>query len=707
MKRYSFGTFEVDDTNRQAFETCRSVADLDRVSPMPVILVGGEASGKTHLLYSVVNRVRAGAAKTGLAYVTAHDFPDQVRALIGDPVPVRRAQSAILLVDQLEQFDRYRQELEDVVRIFLDSSHSVILASRTRPDLLRNLSDGLRRILLGGRIVEIAAAALDGEALAEPDRVTAVERWPDSGVSPTAASRLSAEEPSPQRAIEDAAVSDRETSELRYQVAALEAEWRNAQGKAAKLKSMLDETLAEKTGLETEVSKLRTQVAELEDEWRAAQNRNSSFETALAQKAASAAQADDIREQLAALQGQYELLMTERTRGASLPDDERAALDGRVLDLQEELAEARRESAVARQEANQLVQRAEGLLAQVESNRLQLSEAKKKHEEEVENLQAEVAQQHLIRATTEELAELRAQRDEAQAQREQLREELLRSREDAVRSQRSLEDELSAAKSEYLRIRDERVAWEKRDRELEALIRTLRDELESVKDTRDTALAQVKAAEVDRDAALAQVESAASAHQEALRSAEDIMERAAALERQHARAVDEISRLTADADAIAAERDEYRARSENLDTERATLDAVIGQLRDDLAAQSAEAEAARREAERQAEGARLLGEKLRKRLSDVYTAFDLTRQTNRVVGVGLEGIRQQLQETDEALEKLASRLTASAGVSGPGVVETPDDQAGWSEDTTLGGEADAPGGGAFDSAPEDGSSEDA
>ena len=58
---------------------------------MPVLLLGDDGCGKTHLLYSVVNQIRSGSARTGLAYVTAREFPDKVRGLIKDPTPVQRA----------------------------------------------------------------------------------------------------------------------------------------------------------------------------------------------------------------------------------------------------------------------------------------------------------------------------------------------------------------------------------------------------------------------------------------------------------------------------------------------------------------------------------------------------------------------------------------------------------------------------------------
>ncbi|MBX7257884.1 MAG: hypothetical protein K1Y02_16095 [Candidatus Hydrogenedentes bacterium] len=155
MKRFNFGTFLVDDANRRAFEVCRDIAELNPIKPQPVLLLGDEGCGKTHLLYSIVNRVRAGSSKTGLAYVTAYDFPDQVRALIDDPSPVERAQNAILLVDQLEAVREWIDELEGVIRIFLDNRHTVVIASSVHHGRLHNLPKSFKDLLDSGSVVQI------------------------------------------------------------------------------------------------------------------------------------------------------------------------------------------------------------------------------------------------------------------------------------------------------------------------------------------------------------------------------------------------------------------------------------------------------------------------------------------------------------------------------------------------------------------------
>ena len=60
MARFTFGTFIADDANRDAFRACQEVATRKRASQVPLFILGDEGCGKTHLLYSIVNRVKSG-----------------------------------------------------------------------------------------------------------------------------------------------------------------------------------------------------------------------------------------------------------------------------------------------------------------------------------------------------------------------------------------------------------------------------------------------------------------------------------------------------------------------------------------------------------------------------------------------------------------------------------------------------------------------
>ena len=162
MKRFVFGAFQVTSQNKDAFEVCSEVANLHAVAPQPVVLVGPRGSGKTHLLYSIVNRVRGSSrlggsqAKAAVAYVTPRDFPEEVAALAADPMPLGRVNAAVLLVDDVDRFDENAESLGLVIRQFLESGHSVVVACEQRPELFAKVADDLGNLLSGGLVVELA-----------------------------------------------------------------------------------------------------------------------------------------------------------------------------------------------------------------------------------------------------------------------------------------------------------------------------------------------------------------------------------------------------------------------------------------------------------------------------------------------------------------------------------------------------------------------
>ena len=163
----TFQSFQISDANQAAFHVCQRVAAFHRVPPYPVVLLGESGVGKTHLLRAIVQRIQATSERGAVAYVTARDFPAPVRTLISNPAPVARASQAVLLVDHLDRFTDRLEELEAVVRIFLDHDHAVVCASAVHPARLHNLPQGLRTILVGGQLLNVGAAQRTGPGNAD------------------------------------------------------------------------------------------------------------------------------------------------------------------------------------------------------------------------------------------------------------------------------------------------------------------------------------------------------------------------------------------------------------------------------------------------------------------------------------------------------------------------------------------------------------
>jgi hypothetical protein len=155
MERFNFGTYRVDDENHSAYTHCHAIANLTSPAPQPVLLLGEPGCGKTHLLYSVVNRVRSQFADVGIAYINAEEIPNEIRNLIRDPMPLKNTKESILLVDELDSFSGQGEELEEIIRLFMNEEHFVIVASNVHPKRLKHLPNTLTSLLLNGTICPI------------------------------------------------------------------------------------------------------------------------------------------------------------------------------------------------------------------------------------------------------------------------------------------------------------------------------------------------------------------------------------------------------------------------------------------------------------------------------------------------------------------------------------------------------------------------
>jgi predicted nucleic acid-binding Zn-ribbon protein len=217
MKGFSFESFDVTLPCRPAFEACRHIAEGEYAGARPIVLLGVEGAGKSHLLWSIVKAVRASSRPVGLALIMAREFPDRVRNLATDPAPIRQGKPAILLVDDLQHFRERAPELEAVVRVFLEQDHDVVLASNVHPDRIVELSEDFKDLLRGGRIFEL-----------RPRRVFEAEGEPPAGLTLTdiwrELSALRRERDDLERELRDKATLEKAFAELQARLELSQAE---------------------------------------------------------------------------------------------------------------------------------------------------------------------------------------------------------------------------------------------------------------------------------------------------------------------------------------------------------------------------------------------------------------------------------------------------------------------------------------------------
>lgn len=476
MKRFSFGTFLVDDSNRKAYELCRDAANLKPLGPGPFVLLGDPGCGKTHLLYSIVNRTRAESTGTGVAYITADDFPKQVRKLARDPSPVQRATSAILIVDSLERFKDSFDDLEAVIRVFMASSHYVLLATSVHPSRLRNLTQGLRSLLDQGGLVEMLPqdAANSLEQMAQRIRKEAEEvisRQMREIEELRAQTEAAGDADADQSATAETSEAEAELEELRAQMVGA--------------KSELEHLRAENSLLSVsarEVGPLRARIEELQDQY---EEVHSKLESAEVEASPAREEANEVLCEAEALMGEVQ---NERPESSEMVQNNIRHLE-EVRGLEAALAdesndEARGEASVASADEPLWQEREATLRSQFQMTQDQLRDSFKtvegrqkdeianqqfkieaiateneKKEKDLDKLRAEMERaksiysdiQAMVGQANEEIDRLGKGLDDAVAERDRLRENLSKIRD----GHEARKAELENAQAEAGQLREE------------------------------------------------------------------------------------------------------------------------------------------------------------------------------------------------------------------------------------------------------------
>jgi hypothetical protein len=650
MRRFSFGNMLVDDANREAVQVCRDIAERRPVAPQPVLLVGAPGSGKTHLLYAIVDHVRKAyePGETKYAILNPRKLPAEVRAqvrgLVREPEPVRSAQHALLLVDQLEAYTEETDELEALVRVFLDSGHPVVLASDVAPERL-GLSERFRDLIAKGRTVGVAPVAnVPGEleqrvrqthaedaeqqrreletqrALAEAAQETAQWRQRTEAIQTEAADLRTqvqvarAMSKSLERQLEDMRVALYEARSAPAPDEPLRAELaqaKTATEQHAEEVRRLKETLAQReASAAADGDALRTELMSVRRMLEAAELR---AETAERSQHETSASRDRLAMEQSRLEGELLTLREELARETARVQGseeekaeflhERLRLENDMRALREQLDAAGAAAQAGTEERNRLLTRVETLEAECATLKARLEEEQERvHgvvEQERRAAQAQFEAHREVTARSDEEARARivaleAEVLEARGQGDELRATV----ENLTERARRLVEQIDANRLRFSEIETEQL------RRIEELERALEEHAVAVASAEELAAVRSRAEEAvaQLDSLQSRFETERTQLQDGLREARERMETDAA------RREEELRRATEERDALRTERDvlaeELRGTSERTAVEVESLRREAHEQSQNAAARIREledrVEAAQREAEQRA-----------------------------------------------------------------------------------------------------------
>lgn len=162
ISRYKFESFVVGQSNRFAWAASMAVAEQPGAHYNPLFIYGGAGLGKTHLLNAVGHQATEMYPKLVVRYVTSenflNDFIETIRRKRPDDFKYRYRNVDILLLDDVQFFERKEQILEEFFHTFnslYESGKQMVISSDRHPRNLSTLEDRLRSRFEWGLLTDI------------------------------------------------------------------------------------------------------------------------------------------------------------------------------------------------------------------------------------------------------------------------------------------------------------------------------------------------------------------------------------------------------------------------------------------------------------------------------------------------------------------------------------------------------------------------
>ena len=160
--KYTFDQFVIGDANRFAHAAALAVAELPGQAYNPLFIYGPPGVGKTHLLHSIGNYVRACDPTLSVRYTTVETFTNQFIAAITrgsiDRFKGRFRRSDVLLIDDVQFLAAKVKTEEEFFHTFnalYESGSQLVLTCDRLPRDLEALEDRLRERFEAGLMTAI------------------------------------------------------------------------------------------------------------------------------------------------------------------------------------------------------------------------------------------------------------------------------------------------------------------------------------------------------------------------------------------------------------------------------------------------------------------------------------------------------------------------------------------------------------------------
>lgn len=165
---YTFENFIVGKSNQLAQSAALAVAKQPFHLNNPLYLYGPSGLGKTHLLFAIINQLRADHPEFKILYVTGEEFTNEMIEALAQHKPVQFREKYrsldVLLVDDIQFIAGklgVQEEFFHTFEALFQGNKQLIIASDVPPDMVDNLEDRLKSRFAMGLVADIQPPDLE------------------------------------------------------------------------------------------------------------------------------------------------------------------------------------------------------------------------------------------------------------------------------------------------------------------------------------------------------------------------------------------------------------------------------------------------------------------------------------------------------------------------------------------------------------------
>ena len=165
---YTFENFIVGSTNKFAHAACLAVAEHPATNYNPLFIYGNSGLGKTHLMYSIINRLKENNPNINIIYTRGEDFTNQMISCLTSKTMEdfhnKYRTCDVLLVDDIQFIAGkvgIQEEFFHTFNTLFEEKKQIILTSDRPPRDIKTLEDRLQSRFEWGLIADIEPPDLE------------------------------------------------------------------------------------------------------------------------------------------------------------------------------------------------------------------------------------------------------------------------------------------------------------------------------------------------------------------------------------------------------------------------------------------------------------------------------------------------------------------------------------------------------------------